>query len=148
MGYNVILYSDSDTTLVDNINVKEEIESIYEPNTFKSSAYIWDYNELPDNSVFRNLFRYMKDFPEWKFNLSSLKAIDGWSNYYMGKTPEDIVNLINTWSGILYKTHDLDYGDIDFFIENQSMALNLNKWEISHCRTFHIVKHEVHDRYE
>lgn len=145
-GYNIILYSDVDAILLSD-NLEERVMAEYKENCFKSASYIWEYQQVPENSVFRHFWQYQADFPHWGLTTHNLKAIDGPTNYYFGKSTSDIIQLINRWSEIVYATYNLNYGDRNFFIENQSMALNSLRWSIEPSDHFHRIEHDIHNRY-
>lgn len=118
---------DADVVLhpsVDKSSVLKYLEGLYEPKTLSTNAAIFRYEPGSRAEVFQYHSRYIERF-NLNYTDEQYNVPDGPSMFFMGETPQDLLNIFNKWNyfAILGYKKEAGYGPESLLYANLSFTL-------------------------
>lgn len=104
LGYNSCYYFEADMRVNRGLNFDSEsffnfLNNIYSPNTLTTNTTIFRYKNLKPDDVFNFHDKYIDKFG-YKFNPDQYDTVDGTLQFYMGETPDSLLNFFRVWNDI------------------------------------------------
>lgn len=149
-GYLGLFFIECDTRIKDGLNKESllnEMENIYEPNTVKTSAAIFDYeNRHPSNQLFSSHKNYINDL-SLNFKDSEYNSLDGTNQLFFAENTEKFKEFFEKWHFITDYGYEKPYGYKTGYLSNLSFVIPMSGFKLKRAGNLFLTDHKFEDRY-
>jgi hypothetical protein len=149
-GFIGLFFLECDTKISDNItkdNLYNYMNSIYEPNTVKTSSARFVYsNRHPSQELFYNHENYISDL-KLNFNETEYDTLDGTNQIFFGADTESLKTFIKNWDFITDYGYEKNYGYRTGYLSNLSFVIPMSNFKLINIDTPFVTEHKFEDRY-
>lgn len=146
-GYLALIFTECDTKISDYIDKNyfiNELLSLYEENTVKTSTKIFDYESMEMNEIFINHKDYIDDL-NLKYN--KYTTLDGGNQLFFGKNKDSLTKFFDLWDYICDYGYEKEYGYKNNYLSNLSFVLPMSNFSLKFENNSFITQHVYSDRY-
>lgn len=149
-GYNGLFFIECDTKIHPFVQSAPELYSImnslYEPNTVKTSSARFSYVNKSPSCVFDYHQQYIEDLG-FHFQDHQYDSLDGTNQLFFGETTENLLNFIDNWHFISDYGYEKPWGYKSGYLSNLSFVIPMSNFRLVHTETPFITEHVFEDRY-